>query len=59
MIRVFCMDVRGRDFLDVSWVSYLSEERKEAARRRRLPEARQMCLGAEALLNRALEAVGA
>lgn len=59
MIRVFCMDVRGRDFLDASWAPYLSEERKEAARRRRLPEARQMCLGAEALLNRALEAVGA
>lgn len=59
MIRVFCMDMRGRDFLNGAWTPYLSGERKEAALRRRQPEARQIYLGAEVLLNRALEAVEA
>lgn len=59
MIRVFCMNVNGKDFLDSAWTPYLSEERKKAAAQRRQADARQQYLGAEALVNRALEIVGA
>ena len=59
MIRVFSMSVNGKDFLDGVWAPYLSEERKKAAARRRQADARQQYLGAEALVNRALEIVGA
>ena len=59
MIRVFSMSVNGKDFLDSDWTPYLSEERKRAAARRRQTDARQQYLGAEALVNRALEIVGA
>lgn len=59
MLRVFMMNVTGQDFCGERWAPYLSEERKEAAARRRQERERRLCLGAEALLNLSLERVGA
>lgn len=55
MIRVFAMDVQGRDFLGEQWSRYLSGERRDAASKMRQEESRRLFLGAEILLNRSLE----
>lgn len=52
------MNVEGQDFREEKWSRYLSEERREAAKRLR-PEPEQLCLGAEVLLNRSLHIAGA
>ncbi|MCD8361421.1 MAG: 4'-phosphopantetheinyl transferase superfamily protein [Lachnospiraceae bacterium] len=55
MLQVFAMQVTGLDFTEARWKTYLSEERLEAAGRRRVTHDRQLFLGAEVLLNLALE----
>lgn len=59
MIRIFAMGAAGIDFSAAKWEPYLSEERKAEAARRKNTAERQLCLAAEALLNRSLELVGA
>lgn len=58
MIQVYAVNTAGQDFMDEQWSRYLSEERKKAAANIRQNGQRQLFLGAEALLNRSLEAEG-
>ncbi len=53
MIRVFAMNAADMDFSEPRWERYLSQKRKNAAQDRKWD--RQLFLGAEALMNRALE----
>ena len=53
------MDAAGQNFMDERWSRYLSAGRQEAAAGIRQERHRQLFLGAEALLNRSLEAAGA
>lgn len=57
MVHVFAMKVTNKDFESDIWCRYLSERRKNAVSGRRNPLDRQLFLGAEALLNKALERV--
>ncbi len=55
MLQLFAMQVSGADFAEERWKPYLSQKRIEEAGRRRAEHDRQLFLGAEALLNLALE----
>ncbi|MCD8249586.1 MAG: 4'-phosphopantetheinyl transferase superfamily protein [Lachnospiraceae bacterium] len=55
MLQIFAMQVAGLDFAEEQWRSYLSQNRLEEAERRRAAHDRQLFLGAEVLLNLALE----
>ena len=59
MIQVYAVDAAGQNFMDERWSRYLSAGRREAAAGIRQERHRQLFLGAEALLNRSLEAAGA
>ncbi len=55
MLQLFAMQVSGIDFTEERWQPYLSQKRIEEAGRRRAGQNRRLFLGAEALLNLALE----
>ncbi|MCD8197301.1 MAG: 4'-phosphopantetheinyl transferase superfamily protein [Lachnospiraceae bacterium] len=55
MLQLFAMQVSGADFAEERWKPYLSQKRIEEAGRRRDGRDRQLFLGAEVLLNLALE----
>jgi len=57
MVRVFAMKVTEQDFEEDKWKLYLSESRRKAALRKKKILDRQLFLGAEVLLNKALEQV--
>lgn len=59
MIRIFAMKVSRQDFTDPKWRCWLSGERLEQARRIKSGKQQQIYLGAEVLLNRSLERIGA
>lgn len=59
MLRIFAMNVTEKDFTAESFRSCLSESRRNEAKRLRREKDRQLFLGAEALLNRSLEMIGA
>lgn len=59
MIRVFGINVEGQDLTEQRWSRYCTRERMEKALGMHEERSRQLCLGAEVLLNRSLEAVGA
>lgn len=55
MVRIFALKVTEQDFEEEVWRPYLSPARRAAAERMRRKKERQLFLGAEALLNRALK----
>lgn len=57
-IRIFAMKASGKDFTDIRWDRYLSEERRAEAENRKNEKERQLFLAAEALLNLGLERAG-
>lgn len=59
MIRVFGMNVEGKDFTAKEWSHYYSKERIKKEMKLRGACEKKLCLGAEVLLNRGLEAIGA
>lgn len=59
MIRIFAMKAAGKNFTEVQWSRYLSEERRAAAEKRKNEKDRQLFLAAEVLLNLSLERMGA
>jgi len=59
MIRIFAMKAAGQNFTESRWLQYLSRERVAEAEKRKNERERQLFLGAEALMNQSLEAVGA
>lgn len=57
-IRIYAMNITGKDYMDEAYAPYLTEARRSEAQKRRKPRDRQLCLAAEVLLNRSLELTG-
>lgn len=56
--RIYAMNAEGRDFTEERFASYVSEDRRREARKRRKERDRQLFLAAEILLNRSLQMEG-
>ena len=56
--RIYAMNAQGRDFTEERFLPYVSEGRRQEARKRRKDRDRQLYLAAEVLLNRSLQLEG-
>ena len=50
--KIYAMNAQGRDFTEERFLPYVSEGRRQEARKRRKDRDRQLYLAAEVLLNR-------